>query len=67
LHDDARAILLERMRDRRLTARGLDRVRRIALTLLDLEGGDGRTVLEHHVCAALELRPDVLSTVEVAA
>lgn len=42
----------------RLSARGLQRARRVALTLADLRG-DGPPVTEEHVCLALVLRAEV--------
>lgn len=54
----AAAQLLEhRLRRGLLSARGLHRVRRVALTFADLEGGRGR-VGEEHVCLALTLRAE---------
>lgn len=53
----ARRVLERRLRLGSLSARGLHRVRRVARTLADLDGG-GSTVEEEHVCAALELRAD---------
>ena len=43
------------LRQGRLTARGLHRVRRVARTVADLTGA-GQQVEEEHVCAALDLR-----------
>ncbi|MDY7101630.1 MAG: YifB family Mg chelatase-like AAA ATPase [Actinomycetota bacterium] len=42
----------------RLSARGLQRVRRVALTLADLAGDDG-PLAEHHIATALGLRVDL--------
>jgi magnesium chelatase family protein len=53
----ARTLLEGRLRSGRLSARGLHRVRRIALTLADLAGRSGR-LEEEDVCAALLLRSD---------
>lgn len=53
----AKGVLERRLRLGSLSARGLHRVRRVARTLADLDGG-GATVGEEHVCAALELRAD---------
>ena len=50
-----RRVLEWRLRSGALSARGLHRVRRVALTLADLAGASG-PVGEEHVCAALELR-----------
>jgi magnesium chelatase family protein len=53
-----------RLRQGALSARGLDRVKRVARTLADLEGVDG-PLNESFVCGALELRaePSWLETV----
>jgi magnesium chelatase family protein len=51
----ARRTLEHKLQTSALSARGLDRIRRVARTLADLDGA-GDTVDEHHVCAALELR-----------
>ena len=54
LSGDAERLVMSEMRNERLTARGLHRVHRVALTLADL---DGSAVLsEQHVAAALQLR-----------
>lgn len=50
-------VLEWRLRAGSLTARGLHRVRRVARTLADLDGGPAE-VGEDHVCAALSLRVD---------
>lgn len=56
----AKRLLERRLRDGRLSARGLDRVRRVALTVADLDGHDG-ALREEHVLLALGLRePDPL-------
>jgi predicted ATPase with chaperone activity len=50
------------MRNGTLTARGLDRIRRVALTVADLMCPDDplvRQLDDTHVAAALELRPEV--------
>ena len=52
-------IVEHRLRRGLLSARGLDRVRRVARTLADLDGVP-TVVGEEHVCAALELRADVV-------
>jgi magnesium chelatase family protein len=58
----ARRLLERRLRDGRLSARGLDRSRRVALTVADLAGQDG-PLLEEHVLLALALRePEPLGT-----
>ena len=51
----ARRLLERRLRDGRLSARGLDRARRVALTVADLAGHDG-PLREEHVLMALALR-----------
>jgi magnesium chelatase family protein len=53
----ARAVLEARLRQGRLSARGLHRVRRVARTLADLDGRTG-PVQEEDVCGALMLRCD---------
>jgi magnesium chelatase family protein len=58
LSPDSHAVLGEALRGGRLSARGLDRVRRVALTLADLQGHDGSLEVEH-ISAALALRADV--------
>ena len=63
----ARHLLGERIRAGALSARGLDRVRRVARTLADLDDA-GDVVDDEHVAVALELRAgrDVLSSGRVA-
>jgi magnesium chelatase family protein len=56
----ARRLLETRMRQGRLSARGLHRVRRVALTLADLSGRDG-PLSEEDVHAALALRAEVFT------
>jgi len=51
----ARALLESTLRSGSLSGRGLHRVQRVARTLADLEGVEGR-VQEHHVSLALQLR-----------
>ncbi len=51
----ARRLLERRLREGRLSARGLDRVRRVALTVSDLAGREG-PLTEEHVLMALALR-----------
>jgi magnesium chelatase family protein len=55
LSGGARAILERRLADGSLTARGLDRLRRVARTIADLEGG-GELLDAEYLSAALELR-----------
>jgi magnesium chelatase family protein len=60
----AASILDYRLRQGSLSARGLHRVRRVALTLADLDGVEGE-LADRHICAALELRSE-LASLEVA-
>jgi magnesium chelatase family protein len=62
---DARRLLEARLRQGRLSARGLHRVRRVARTLADLAGRDGPVGLDD-VHAALVLRGDVFASMEAA-
>ena len=55
LSPPAAQVLEEALRSGRLSARGLHRVRRVALTLADLQGRTG-PLCESSVCMALELR-----------
>ncbi len=57
LSDSARAVLQARLRQGRLSGRGLHRLRRVALTLADLAGRSG-PIEEEDICAALLLRSD---------
>jgi magnesium chelatase family protein len=57
LTDGARALLEVRLREGRLSARGLHRVRRVARTLADL-GERAGPIGEQDLCAALILRSD---------
>jgi magnesium chelatase family protein len=60
LSTGARQLLERRLREGRLSARGLDRVRRVALTVSDLAGRDG-PLSEEDVLLALAMRaPGVL-------
>jgi magnesium chelatase family protein len=61
----ARAVLESRLREGRLSARGLHRIRRVARTLADLAGRDG-PVEEEDVCTALLLRSDPFGAEAVA-
>jgi len=54
LSADAAALLERRLRSGTLSARGLHRVRRVALTIADLDGASG--VDERQVAEALQLR-----------
>jgi len=58
LSDGAQDLLAGVLRAGRLSARGLDRVRRVALTMADLAEYDGPLGVEH-VSTALQLRADV--------
>ena len=53
----ASALLAFKLRSGQLSARGLQRIRRVARTLADLDGAPAY-LSEEHVCAALELRAD---------
>ena len=53
----AARLLERRLRAGTLSARGLHRVRRVALTIADLAGATG-PIAEDHVCLALSLRAD---------
>lgn len=53
---EARDLLVAALRNSLLTARGLDRVRRVATTICAL--GDDETVLEEHVAEAMGLRAE---------
>ena len=55
LAPDAAALLERRLRSGALSARGLDRVRRVARTIADLDGA-GEVVGEGHVAEAVQLR-----------
>lgn len=57
LSGGSQAILEHELRSGALSARGLDRVRRVALTLADLGGRDG-ALAEEDVCFALQLRAE---------
>jgi magnesium chelatase family protein len=58
-------LLEARLRQGRLSARGLHRVRRVARTLADLAGRDGPVGVDD-VHAALVLRADVFPPMEEA-
>ena len=58
LPSSAVRLVEHRLRSGRLSARGLDRVKRVARTLADLAGEDASLIDERHVAAALELRAD---------
>jgi magnesium chelatase family protein len=55
LSPPAAKVVEDSLRAGRLSARGLHRVRRVALTLADLEGRSG-ALAEASVCTALQLR-----------
>ncbi len=61
LEPAARRLLEARLRQGRLSARGLHRVRRVARTLADLAGRDG-PLTSDDVYSALALRADVFAT-----
>lgn len=63
---DAHDLLMRTLRAGRLSARGLARVRRVALTLADLAGHEG-PLEAGHVGTALQLRSDVVLGAGVAA
>ncbi len=65
LEPDARRLLEVRLRQGRLSARGLHRVRRVSRTLADLAGRAGPVTAED-VYGALALRADVFTTGEGA-
>jgi magnesium chelatase family protein len=58
LRPSGRALLAEALRQQRLTARGVDRVRRVARTLADLSQQHERFVEDDHLALALHLRAD---------
>ena len=58
LASDAHDLLAGTLRAGRLSARGLDRVRRVALTIADLAGHEG-PLTTAHIGTALHLRADV--------
>ncbi len=66
LADDARDLLATVLRAGRLSARGLARIRRVALTLADLAAHDG-PLTAGQVGTALQLRADVSGTQGLAA
>lgn len=65
LEPGARKVLEARLRQGRLSARGLHRVRRVALTLADLAGRSG-AICTQDVQTGLALRGDVFPVREVA-
>jgi len=65
LHAGARRLLEARLGQGRLSARGLQRVRRVARTLADLDGRAG-AVSEEDVAAALALRAELFSPAPMA-
>lgn len=62
----AERLLTEALSNGRLSARGLSRVRRVALTIADLGGYRG-PLTARHVSAAMALRIDVIGTSGIAA
>lgn len=62
----ARAVLESRLKQGRLSARGLHRVRRVARTLADLGGRPG-SIDEEDICGALVLRSDPFLTMVASA
>jgi magnesium chelatase family protein len=62
----ARRVLEVRLRQGRLSARGLHRVRRVARTLADLGGRDGPVTIDD-IYGALALRADLFKVTEVTA
>ena len=58
LDEAARRALERAVEDGRLSARGVGRVRTVALTLADLAGAEGPVTLEA-ICLALSLRSDL--------
>ncbi len=65
LYPAARRLLEIRLRQGRLSARGLHRIRRVALTLSDLADQEG-PLREHEVYSALALRADVFASEDAA-
>jgi len=65
LQSGARRLLEIRLRQGRLSARGLHRIRRVARTLADLEGDSG-PVSADHVYGALALRAELFQREEAA-
>jgi magnesium chelatase family protein len=64
MESGARRLLEVRLRQGRLSARGLHRVRRVARTLADLDGRAGLVTVDD-VYGALALRTEVFMTEEV--
>ncbi len=66
LGSSGRALLTDALRQQRLTARGVDRVRRVARTLADLAGDAGAELRDEHLSLAMYLRaePEALLGVE---
>lgn len=60
----ARAVLEQRLRSGDLSARGMRRVQRVAITIADL--ADSHTVEEEHLCGALEMRAGLVGLEAVA-
>ncbi|MCC6438357.1 MAG: YifB family Mg chelatase-like AAA ATPase [Acidimicrobiales bacterium] len=53
-----RQLLTDALRRQRVTARGVDRIRRVARTLADLDGARGCELAEEHIALAMHLRAD---------
>ncbi|MFN0026516.1 MAG: YifB family Mg chelatase-like AAA ATPase [Acidimicrobiales bacterium] len=58
LSGPARAMIRDALRQQRLTARGVDRVRRVARTLADLADEPAPLLADEHLALALHLRVD---------
>ena len=58
LSPSGRRMMIDALRQQRLTARGVDRVRRVARTLADLAGESTTVLGEEHLSLAMHLRVD---------
>lgn len=58
LSPSGRRMMIDALRQQRLTARGVDRVRRVARTLADLAGESATVLGEEHLSLAMHLRVD---------
>lgn len=65
LTDRAANFLADRLRKGLLSARGVERIRRVALTLSDLAGEEGKLDVDH-VCAATQLREETAFQAEAS-